>query len=180
MPARSVCLVTLSLSEAGPGRLGGQVSVTDIYHTIPPYRCTTHQKGTRCDKRTFHFRCRHQSTARSCSLLFGRCLRGSTQYRCRSRWLPSCRRRRRQRWPRRCRSRSSTCYSQCSAHVPEHVNTLDLKQAPQVSPASLFDSPHKRDSFWVFLMPQYRIPLHTKHTVKRVLRGWSLCQEGKI
>ena len=35
MPARSVCLVTLSLSEAGPGRLGGQVSVTDIYHTIP-------------------------------------------------------------------------------------------------------------------------------------------------
>ena len=42
MPARSVCLVTLSLSEAGPGRFGGQVSVTDIYHTIPyhtiPYR----------------------------------------------------------------------------------------------------------------------------------------------
>ena len=35
MPARSVCLVTLSLSEAGPGRFGGQVSVTDIYHTIP-------------------------------------------------------------------------------------------------------------------------------------------------
>ena len=34
MPARSVCLVTLSLSEAGPGRFGGQVSVTDIYHTI--------------------------------------------------------------------------------------------------------------------------------------------------
>ena len=32
MPARSVCLVTLSLSEAGPGRFGGQVSVTDIYH----------------------------------------------------------------------------------------------------------------------------------------------------
>ena len=37
MPARSVCLVTLSLSEAGPGRFGSQVSVTDIYHTIPPY-----------------------------------------------------------------------------------------------------------------------------------------------
>ena len=37
MPARSVCLVTLSLSEAGPGRFGRQVSVTDIYHTIPPY-----------------------------------------------------------------------------------------------------------------------------------------------
>ena len=35
MPARSVCLVTRSLSEAGPGRFGGQVSVTDIYHTIP-------------------------------------------------------------------------------------------------------------------------------------------------
>ena len=37
MPARSVCLVTLSLSEAGPGRFGRQVSVTDIYHAIPPY-----------------------------------------------------------------------------------------------------------------------------------------------
>ena len=35
MPARSVCLVTLSLFEAGPGRFGRQVSVTDIYHTIP-------------------------------------------------------------------------------------------------------------------------------------------------
>ena len=35
MPARSVCLVPLSLSEAGPGRFGRQVSVTDIYHTIP-------------------------------------------------------------------------------------------------------------------------------------------------
>ena len=35
MPARSVYLVTLSLSEAGPGRFGCQVSVTDIYHTIP-------------------------------------------------------------------------------------------------------------------------------------------------
>ena len=38
MPARSVCLVTLSLSEAGPGRFGRQVSVTDIYHTIPYHR----------------------------------------------------------------------------------------------------------------------------------------------
>ena len=42
MPARSVCLVTLSLSEAGPGRFGRQISVTDIYHTISyrtiPYR----------------------------------------------------------------------------------------------------------------------------------------------
>ena len=35
MPARSVCLVTLSLSEAGPGRFGFQVSVTDIYHAMP-------------------------------------------------------------------------------------------------------------------------------------------------
>ena len=38
MPARSVCLVTLSLSEAGPGhgpgRFGRQSSLTDIYHTI--------------------------------------------------------------------------------------------------------------------------------------------------
>ena len=39
MPARSVCLVALSLSEgqAGPGRFGGQVSVTgigNIYHNI--------------------------------------------------------------------------------------------------------------------------------------------------
>ena len=35
MPARSVCLVTLSLSEAGPGRFGCQPSLTDIYHIIP-------------------------------------------------------------------------------------------------------------------------------------------------
>ena len=34
MPARSVCLVTLSLSEAGPGRFGRQASVTDIYHAM--------------------------------------------------------------------------------------------------------------------------------------------------
>ena len=33
--ARSVCLVTLSLSEAGPGRFGRQASVTDIYHAMP-------------------------------------------------------------------------------------------------------------------------------------------------
>ena len=39
MPARSVCLVTLSLSEAGPGRLGGQASVTDIYHAMPCQGC---------------------------------------------------------------------------------------------------------------------------------------------
>ena len=30
----------MSLSEAGPGRFGRQVSVTDIYHTIP-YHATT-------------------------------------------------------------------------------------------------------------------------------------------
>ena len=35
MPARSVCLVTLSPSEAGPGRFGSQASVTDIYHAMP-------------------------------------------------------------------------------------------------------------------------------------------------
>ena len=35
MPARSVCLVALSLSEAGPGRFGRQASVTDIYHAMP-------------------------------------------------------------------------------------------------------------------------------------------------
>ena len=27
--------MTLSLSEAGPGRFGGQESFTDIYHVIP-------------------------------------------------------------------------------------------------------------------------------------------------
>ena len=36
MPARSVYLMTLSLSEAGPGRFGCQTSVTDIYHAILP------------------------------------------------------------------------------------------------------------------------------------------------
>ena len=41
MPARSVCLVTLSLSEAGPGRFGGQVSVTDIYHSYHAMPCHT-------------------------------------------------------------------------------------------------------------------------------------------
>ena len=42
MPARSVCLVALSLSEAGPGRFGGQVSVIDIYHTIPYHTMPYH------------------------------------------------------------------------------------------------------------------------------------------
>ena len=41
MPARSVCLVTLSLSEAGPGRFGRQVSLTDLYHTIPYHTITS-------------------------------------------------------------------------------------------------------------------------------------------
>ena len=35
MPARSVCLVTVPLSEAGPGRFGRQQSFADLYHTIP-------------------------------------------------------------------------------------------------------------------------------------------------
>ena len=34
MPARSVCLVTLSLPKAGPGRFGRKPSSTDVYHTI--------------------------------------------------------------------------------------------------------------------------------------------------
>ena len=40
MPARSVCLVTLSLSEAGPGRFGGHISGHKHlpYHTIQPLR----------------------------------------------------------------------------------------------------------------------------------------------
>ena len=42
MPARSVCLVALSLSEAGPGRFGRQVSVIDIYHTIPHHTTPYH------------------------------------------------------------------------------------------------------------------------------------------
>ena len=42
MPARSACLVTLSLSEAGPGRFGRQVSVTDVYHTIPYHTIPYH------------------------------------------------------------------------------------------------------------------------------------------
>ena len=34
IPARGVCLLTLSLSEAEPGRVGGQLSFTDFYHAI--------------------------------------------------------------------------------------------------------------------------------------------------
>ena len=42
MPARSVCLVTLSPSEAGPGRFGRQASVTDIYHAMPCHAMPHH------------------------------------------------------------------------------------------------------------------------------------------
>ena len=35
MPARRVCLVTLSLSKDGPGRFGRQQSSPDFYHTTP-------------------------------------------------------------------------------------------------------------------------------------------------
>ena len=48
MPARSVCLVALSLSEAGPGRFGGQVSVIDIYHTIPYIRISYQDRMGAC------------------------------------------------------------------------------------------------------------------------------------
>ena len=34
MPARSVRVVTLSLSEDGPGRVGRQPSSADFYHTM--------------------------------------------------------------------------------------------------------------------------------------------------
>ena len=36
MPTRSVCLVTLFLSEQGPGRVGHPSSSADICHTMPP------------------------------------------------------------------------------------------------------------------------------------------------
>ena len=49
MPARSVCLVTLSLSEAVPGRFGCQLSLTDIYHTIP-----YHTIGPHCSRDHAH------------------------------------------------------------------------------------------------------------------------------
>ena len=53
MPARSVCLVTLSLSEAGPGRFGRQASVTDICHAMSPCHATgaqlhPNQRGSNC------------------------------------------------------------------------------------------------------------------------------------
>ena len=41
MPARSVCLVALSLSEAGPGRFRRQASVMDIYHAMPCHAVET-------------------------------------------------------------------------------------------------------------------------------------------
>ena len=42
MPARSVCLVTLSLSEAGPGRFDRQQPSTAFYHTIPYHTIPYH------------------------------------------------------------------------------------------------------------------------------------------
>ena len=50
MPARSVCLVTVSLSEAGPGRFGGQVSVTNIYHIMPYHAVFAPMSGTLVSK----------------------------------------------------------------------------------------------------------------------------------
>ena len=44
-PGRSVCLVTLSLSKAGPGRFGRQISVTQTstipYHTMLAVKAST-------------------------------------------------------------------------------------------------------------------------------------------
>ena len=48
MPARSVCLVTLSLSEAGPGRFGRQASVTDICHAMPCHAGTERERTFGC------------------------------------------------------------------------------------------------------------------------------------
>ena len=48
MPARSVCLVTLSLSEAGPGLFGRQASVTDIYHAMPCHAGIQARRGPLC------------------------------------------------------------------------------------------------------------------------------------
>ena len=56
LPARSFCLLTLSLSEARPGRIGGQSSVTDIYHTIPyhNYRLLRSSLFRQCANTTAH------------------------------------------------------------------------------------------------------------------------------
>ena len=71
MPARSVCLVTLSPPEAAPGRLGRQISETDIYHTIPyhtiPYHticwhclCVTLKEHEDDDAAILHHTCIHK------------------------------------------------------------------------------------------------------------------------
>ena len=49
MPARSVCLVTLSLSEAGPGRFGRQPSLTDFCHTIPYHNIMQTDAKSECN-----------------------------------------------------------------------------------------------------------------------------------
>ena len=47
-----VYLVKLSLSEAGPERFGGQLSFTDIYHTIP-YHARCRQGSSRGGAHTY-------------------------------------------------------------------------------------------------------------------------------
>ena len=42
MPARGVCLVTLSLSETGPGHFGGWQSSANFCHTIPCHAMPYH------------------------------------------------------------------------------------------------------------------------------------------
>ena len=66
MPARSVYLVTLSLSEAGPGRFGRQAlsrqaSVMDIYHTMP---CHSNTLSLVCPNPHLHARATTREAAR--------------------------------------------------------------------------------------------------------------------
>ena len=92
VPARSVCLVTLSLSEAGPGRFGRQASVTDIYHATrtahpcvqpQPHQALAHAEPARAlaccrwfrvqggdaTRRQGHFPCRHSKLC-CCTIKF--------------------------------------------------------------------------------------------------------------
>ena len=46
IPARGVCLLTLSLSEAGPGRVGRQLSFTDSTMPYLPYPKKVFAPGT--------------------------------------------------------------------------------------------------------------------------------------
>ena len=55
MPARSVCLVALSLSEAGPGRFGRQISGIDIYHTIRCVHGAWRVVYTKCGRHTVNY-----------------------------------------------------------------------------------------------------------------------------